>query len=147
MFDSFTYYIDRKKIIGFFSTRGYNVVTFRMFLIENLGYKNGKEIEEKTGARRSLQDVKLVYKDEELFDLKTKMFDLIEFMKANDGKKYWWYQTKSVLFNNDVYGLRWEPDSRDKLVGHYEIHERFKKELNKLVKTLIDDGEQTRIIF
>ena len=50
MFDSFTYYIDRKKIVGFFSTNGYNVITFRMFLIENLGYKNGKEIEEKTGA-------------------------------------------------------------------------------------------------
>jgi len=148
MFDSFTYYIDRKKIIGFFSTRGYNVITFRKFLIENLGYKNGKEIEEKTGARRSLQDVKLVYRDEELFDLKTKMAELIDFMKSNNSeKRYWWYQTKPVLFNGDVYGLRWEPESRNKLVGRYEIHERFKSELNKLVKTLIDDGEQARTIF
>ena len=147
MFDSFKYYIDRKKIIGFFSTRGYNITTFRMFLIENLGYKNGSEIEEKTGARRSLLDIKLVYKDEELFDVKTKIEDVIDFMKAYKGKGYWWYQTRNVLFNNDVYGLRWEPGSREKLVGKYEIHERFNTELRKLVKTLIDDGEQARIIF
>ena len=150
MFDSYQFYLDRKKIAGYYSTKGYNIVTFRMLLVENFGYKNGEAITNDIGARPSLLNARLVYKDEELFDLKTKVADLIEYIRVYDADhRRWWCETRSVLFDTSVYsssGVPWQ-ETRKKLVGMYEIRERFKMELGNIIKSLINDGEQERYFF
>ncbi len=152
MFDTISYCISREKIMEYFLSSGYNVITLRKFILKNFDYKNSQEIIKDTGARESLLRVKLVYKDSELFDLKTKVSDLLDYMKQDfkDGKGFWWHQTRQVLFIGDVYNLRWMETDKDKLVGGYEFSYRFKAIIKEKIKNLInieEDKEDGRYII
>ena len=140
MISGYKFYIEDKKIERYFTGKGYNVISFRKFLIDRFGYKNSAEIQKDTEIRESLLKAKLVYSDEELYDLKVKVLDLIEYIKSGDRWR-WWTHTRQVLFSGDVYGLSWHPDNISKLAGKYELRERFKTELKDITKSLIDDGE------
>lgn len=146
MYKTFKYCIDDRRIRKYYTSNDYNVITFRKFILENFKYKNGKEIMEDTGARESLLNAILVYKDEEKIDLKTKVMDLIDFMRQeykDSGSLRWWHQTRQVLFIGDVYNLGWRNNDINKLVGKYELQNRFKTDLKEIIKTLIREKDET----
>ena len=137
-FDTYSYYLNSCKIERYFTTLGYNVRTFRAFSKENLGI-SGIELKKKYDLKESLLNSKLVYKNEELFELKAMMEDLLDFVGEN-GKTYRWYRSKYVLFERSVYSIRYSDRSGDsKVIGKFEMKTRFKKIIRNYIESLIND--------
>jgi len=145
-YDNYSYYLSSCKVERYFRSKGYNVDTLRVFIKKHLNLSS-TELKERLEIKDSLLNAKMVYSDEELFDLKTKVVDLFNFIeeqnKANK-RALWWYVSKNVIFNSTVYDLPWSDRSRnDKLVGKYEMRYRFKKILKDYIESLIDDKNDT----
>lgn len=137
-FFSYKMWLDDGKVERYYKRIGYDVVTVRQYLKDNFGFKNGAEIINKYGVSYSLLCSKLVYNESEAFDLKTMMSDLLDFL--DNRERRWWNSGRSVLFTSEVYGLRWDDPEFDKrVVGKYELRNRFSKEITSFIKNLTDE--------
>ena len=137
-FFSYKMWLDDGKVERYYKRMGYDVVTVRQYLKDNFGFKNGAEIIKKYGVTYSLLSSKLVYNESETFELKAMMSDLLDFL--DNRERRWWNSGRSVLFASEVYGLRWDdPEFNKKIIGKYELRNRFSKEITSFIKNLTDE--------
>lgn len=141
-FFSYKIWLDDDKVERYYKRIGYDVVTVRRYLKDNFGFKNGAEIVNKYGVSYSLLGSKLVYNESEAFDLKTMMSDLLDYLDVRE--RTWWNSGRSVLFTSEVYGLRWgDPEFDKRVIGKYELRNRFSNEITSFIKNLTDEITDT----
>lgn len=145
---NYHYWTDTRLVVRYFESEGYETSTMLKFLKTEFGYSSGKEIKEAYGVKDSFLRVTLVYKEEEKFDLKRRVSDLLDYIKDADSK-YWWKKNCGVIFQVDVYdNLSWSPAAKDDLVGYYEIGNRFKSLITEHIdKTMLNNEEKDRISY
>ena len=94
-----TVYIRREELEEYVKRKGYSIKTFRKILVDEFGYKNGKEaMTEFTNLTTNVFNIKLAYKNQEEYqEILVLMSDIISFVKAERDSLNW-----SAIYGRDI---------------------------------------------
>ena len=135
-----TVYIRRKELEEYVKRKGYSIKTFRKILVDEFGYKNGKEaMTEFTNLTTNVFNIKLAYKNQEEYQgILVLMSDIIAFVKAERDSPNWAtpiYGRDIVFFTpdsttTDSLGaiLSYQNTKANKTLYTYTISSVFRKE-------------------
>lgn len=106
-----TVYIRREELEEYVKRKGYSIKTFRKILVDEFGYKNGKEaVTEFTNLTTNVFNIKLAYKNQEEYqEILVLMSDILAFVKTERDSPNW----ATPIYGRDI--VFFTPNSTDSL--------------------------------
>ena len=106
-----TVYIRREELEEYVKRKGYSIKTFRKILVDEFGYKNGKEaMTEFTNLTTNVFNIKLAYKNQEEYqEILVLMSDILAFVKTERDSPNW----ATPIYGRDI--VFFTPNSTDNL--------------------------------
>lgn len=125
---SWSFWGSGEKIRNVFYNFGYDVLSVRNYLKKEFGYKNGSEIIEDLGVKKSFLDYQLVFKESEIPELNRRLSILLESVRA--AHKDTWLKS-SYAFDHTIdprqYHIRYT-------VARFGIKYRFREIIEEVLK-------------
>lgn len=127
---SWSFWGSGEKIRNVFYNFGYDVLSVRNYLKKEFGYKNGSEIIEDLGVKRSFLDYQLVFKESEIPELNRRLSILLELVKATPRKDAYWLKS-SYAFDHTIFPGQYHIKYT---VARFGIKYRFREIIEEILK-------------